>query len=368
MKTRDFSSIKRVVIKVGTNLLSSEEGIHLPFLDNLCSEIAKVKAMGYQVVIVSSGAIGIGARMLQIKERVTSIKLRQACASIGQPLLLYHYGTMFEKHQLKTAQILLTPETLRNRKSYLNTRNTMETLLSLGVIPVCNENDTISTAEINNAFGDNDRLSALVASKIDADLLIILSDVEGLYRHDPKIYPDAEIITEVPILNDEIKGAAGGRGSLHATGGMKTKIKAVEIASRAGCSSIIASGREPGILEDIISGKPVGTLFYPGEKASQRQRWILNAQPSGTIFIDEGAAEAIRKRKSLLPSGVVSVEGSFNAGSVVMINDIAKAVPSFDSTELQMLIGHHSSDIRKITGAHRRDVIARPEDIVFIGE
>ncbi len=368
MAQRDFSGVKRVVIKVGTNLLSSDQGISLSFLSDLCAQIADIRKLGYQVVLVTSGAIGIGARMLNIREKITSIKLRQACASIGQPYLVHHYSTIFEAHQIITSQILLTPEILRNRKSYLNTRNTFETLISLGVLPICNENDSVSTAEIGNAFGDNDKLSALIASKIDADLLIILSDVDGLFSSNPASDPDAELIHEVNVVDETIKSIAGGSGSLFATGGMRTKIKAVEIASRAGCISIIASGRRPAVLQDIMTGKQVGTYFFPGKKTSQRSRWIRNARPDGKILIDQGAVDAIRNNKSLLPSGVTAVEGSFSAGSVVMINDIAKAVPSFDSTELQSLIGRHSRDIRKLTGSHRRDVIARPEDIVFIGD
>ncbi len=366
--SRDLTQVKRIVVKVGTNLLSGEEGINRDFLSLLCSELAQIHSLGYQVVLVSSGAIGIGASLLQIKERITSIKLRQACASIGQPHLQHHYGTLFAQHGIITSQILLTPEILKNRKSYLNTRNSFETLISLGVLPICNENDTVSTAEIGNAFGDNDRLSALIASKIDADLLIILSDVEGLFDADPRKHPSAKLIPEVAVLDDAIKSAAGGSGSLFATGGMKTKIKAVEIVSKAGCISVIASGRDPGNLTRIIAGKPVGTFFFPGKKASQRSRWILNAQSSGRIIIDQGAVDALRESKSLLPSGVINVVGSFAAGSVVMINDIAKAVPSLDSSEIKAVMGLHSREIRKLTDSQRRDVIARPEDIVFLGD
>ncbi len=368
MRVRELTQVKRAVVKVGTNLLSSPEGIDMEFLSRLCAQIARIRQMGCEVVLVSSGAIGIGARMLNISEKVTSIKMRQACASIGQPFLQYHYSMQFAEHQLVSAQILLTPEILRNRRSYLNTRNTVETLLALGAVPVCNENDSVSTAEIGNAFGDNDRLSAMIASKIDADLLIILSDVEGLYSRDPRKHPEAELIHEIKVVDETIKSIAGGSGSTFATGGMRTKIRAVEIASRAGCISVIASGNHPDVLPEIIEGREVGTFFFPGKRESQRSRWILNAHPAGKIIIDEGALKAIRQRKSLLPSGIIAVEGSFPAGAVVMINDIAKAVPSFDSTELQALMGHHTRDIPSIIGNNRRDEIARPEDIVFLAE
>ncbi len=365
---RDFSHVRRVVIKVGTNLLSSDSGVNLGFIDDVCAQVARIRKQGFQVVLVSSGAIGIGARMVSRTSRVQTVKLRQACAAIGQPHLMHHYSTICAKHGIITSQILLTPEVFKNRRSYLNTRNAFETLLGLGVLPICNENDCVSTTEIGNAFGDNDRLSALIASKIDADLLIILSDVEGLYSANPKLDAQACLIDEVPVVDDAIVSIAGEAGSSFATGGMRTKIDAVMIASQAGCISVIASGRREHVIEQIMNGDPVGTLFIPGARASQRSRWILNAQPSGRILVDEGAVRALRNSKSLLPSGITAIEGSFPAGAVVMINDIAKAVPSFDSSELRSIMGRHSRDIRDLTGADRRDVVARPEDIVFLAE
>ncbi|MFH1719467.1 MAG: glutamate 5-kinase, partial [Planctomycetota bacterium] len=231
---------------------------------------------------------------------------------------------------------------------------------------ILNENDSVSTDEIGSAFGDNDKLSALVASKIDADLLIMLSDIDALYDRNPQQYADARPISTVFEITDEIVQNAGGKGSKHSTGGMKTKIEAARIASNAGCRIVLADGRVKNVIGRIIAGEEIGTIFMPKRKLSNRSRWILNSAPAGTIFIDDGAMRAIRARKSLLPSGVTSVKGTFDAGAVVMLNDNAKAVTNLSSSQLKSLAGMHSSEIRKILGPGHRDVVAIPEDIVII--
>ncbi|MCF7945247.1 MAG: glutamate 5-kinase [Spirochaetia bacterium] len=367
---RDFSRIKRVVIKIGTNLLSCDEGgADIEFMKNIVEQVYKLSAQNYQVVLVSSGAIGIGAGELKISQRLTSIKMRQACASIGQPILMQYYTNFFKKFGLVASQLLLTREVLNNRKSFLNIRNSFETLIELGSIPICNENDSVSTAEIGNAFEDNDKLSALIASKIDADLLILLTDIDGLYSGNPKTDPDAELIYQVDAIDETIKSYAGselGRGSTFSTGGMKTKISAAEIASQAGCATIIAQGKEDSILQRIIAGDPAGTFFVPKEKKSQRIRWILNTQAKGKLLVDEGAVSALRRNKSLLPSGIKKVEGIFQVGEVVAINNVAKAVTSFNSTELELLNGCHTKEIAVKLGEGHRDEVARPEDIAFL--
>jgi glutamate 5-kinase len=255
---------------------------------------------------------------------------------------------------------------LNNRKTYLNLQNSIETLLKLGVVPVLNENDSISTAEIGTAFGDNDRLSALVASKIDADLLIILTDIDALYDKDPKKYADAKPIETVFEITEDIIKSAGGKGSRFSAGGMKSKIEAAKIASNAGCRIVLANGRTENVIERIISGETIGTLFLPKRKLSNRERWILNSTPAGSINIDDGAIKAIKNKKSLLPSGIKSIEGAFEAGEVIWLNDKAKAVTNFSSEELKTLAGRHSTEIRKLLGPKRRDVVAIPEDIVFV--
>ena len=273
---------------------------------------------------------------------------------------------MFVQHGVQIAQVLLTAEVLSNRKTYLNLRNAIEALLGLGVVPVLNENDSVSTAEIGTAFGDNDRLSALVASKIDADLLIMLTDIDALYDKNPQRHPDARPIPVVFEITDEIARNAGGKGSAHATGGMKTKIEAAHIAANAGCRIVLANGREKHVIARVMAGEPLGTIFMPKRKLSNRARWILNSRPAGTIRIDDGALKALRNHKSLLPSGVTAVEGSFEPGEVVLLNAAAKAVASIGSAQLRTLAGKHSTEIKKLLGPKHRDVVALPEDIVFL--
>jgi glutamate 5-kinase len=272
----------------------------------------------------------------------------------------------FLRYGVTVAQVLLTAEVLDNRKTYLNLRNSIETLLKLSAVPILNENDSVSTDEIGTAFGDNDRLSALVASKLDADLLIMLSDIDALYDKNPRKFPDARPIPAVFEITDDIMKNAGGKGSRFATGGMKTKLEAAKIASNAGCRIVLANGRLKNVIGRIVAGEEIGTVFMPKRKLSNRARWILNSAPAGVVNIDDGAIRALRNRKSLLPSGVVSVKGTFEAGAVVMLNDNAKAVTNLSSSQLKSLAGKHSSEIRKILGPKHRDVVAIPEDIVFI--
>ncbi|HOV37581.1 MAG TPA: glutamate 5-kinase [Spirochaetales bacterium] len=365
---RDFSTAKRIVIKIGTNLLSREFSVDTEYIASMADQVSQVIQSGRKVLIVTSGAIGMGAGELGIREKVKSVRMRQACAAIGQPLLMKAYRDAFRTYGITIAQILLTREVLNNRKSYLNLRTSVETLLELGVVPIFNENDAISTAEIGNAFGDNDRLSALIASKIDADLLILLTDIDSLYTANPKVDPSAVPIHTVEQVDAAILACAGAAGSTFSTGGMRTKVLAAQIAAKAGCRMVLAHGREPNVLDRILVGEQIGTLFLAGEKLSNRQRWILNGTPQGKLIVDEGAIEAMRNRKSLLPSGIHEVEGVFAAGDIVLVNDKAKIVTGLNSTELKSLMGKHSSEIRKLLGSEKRDVVARPEDIVFLEE
>lgn len=363
---RNFDKSKRIVVKIGTNTLSKDGCVDAAYVRQIAKQIAALLEEGRQVVIVSSGAIGMGAGLLNLEGAVQNMKMRQACAAIGQPLLMQEYRKAFAKYNINVAQVLLTAEVLDNRKTYLNLRNSVETLLKLGAVPVLNENDCVATDEIGSAFGDNDKLSALVASKIDADLLIMLSDIDALYDKDPRRYEDAAPIKAVYEITEDIEKSAGKKGSKHATGGMKTKIEAAKIASYAGCRIVLADGRLKNVIGRIIAGEDIGTVFMPRRKLGNRARWILNSKSEGTIRIDEGAVKALAGRKSLLPSGIVAVEGTFNAGAVVMLNEAAKAVTSFSSTELRTLAGKHSREIRGILGPERKDVVAVPEDIVFL--
>ena len=364
---RNFKNVKKVVIKIGTNILTKDDGgVDAGYVRRIAGQISSLLESGRKVVIISSGAIGMGAGQLEFGGKVNNIKMRQACAAIGQPLLMREYQKSFLRYGVTVAQVLLTAEVLNNRQTYLNLRNSIETLLKLGVVPILNENDSVSTDEIGSAFGDNDKLSALVASKIDADLLIMLSDIDGLYDKDPRKFPDARPIATVYEITEEIERNAGSRGSRYATGGMKTKIEAAKIASNAGCRIVLANGRLKNVIGRIIEGAAIGTVFMPKRKLSNRSRWILNSTAAGVINIDEGAMRAVQNRKSLLPSGIISVKGAFEAGAVVILNDTAKAVTSFSSSQLKMLLGKHSTDIKKLLGSGHRDVVAIPEDIVLI--
>lgn len=362
---RDFSQTRRIVVKIGTNILTKEAGVDSAYVRRVAGQVNALLKAGRQVVIVSSGAIGMGLGQLEI-ESVKGIKMRQACAAIGQPLLMAEYRKSFQRYGVAVAQVLLTAEVLNHRKTYLNLRNSIETLLELSVVPILNENDSVSTEEIGSAFGDNDKLSALVASKIDADLLIILSDIDALYDRNPRTFADARPIPTVFEITDDIIRNAGGKGSRYGTGGMKTKIEAAKIASNAGCRIVLADGRLKNIISRIVAGEEIGTIFMPKRRLSNRARWILNSAPAGTISIDGGAMRAVKAHKSLLPSGITGVQGSFEAGSVVMLNDRAKAVTSIGSAQLEILAGKHSTEIKKLLGPKHRDVVAIPEDIVFI--
>ena len=363
---RDFSELRRVVIKIGTNLLTKDHEFNIEYVQSISRQIAGLRDRGLQVLLVSSGAIGMGAGELNLKTRVKDIKMRQACAAIGQPLLMHQYKESFGKYGISIAQVLITREVLNNRTTFLNLKNSVETLLSLGIVPILNENDSVATDEIGSAFGDNDRLSAMVASKVDADLLIILTDIDGLYNGDPRKDANASLISSVDEITEEIIAYAGNKGSEFSTGGMKTKLQAVSIAANAGCKTILAHGGKTDILNRLLNGEEEGTVFSCGKKLSARSRWILHSEPIGKINIDEGALAALQNHKSLLPSGIISVDGIFDKGDVVSINGIANAVSKFTSTEIENIIGHHSEEISVILGKGRKDVIARSEDIMFL--
>jgi glutamate 5-kinase len=364
---REFSDTKRVVIKIGTSTLSTDDGINRNCIQKLAEQVAWLISTGRQVLIVTSGAIGMGAKQLKIDHVVTDMTLRQACAATGQPLLMHAYHEAFSAVGLTVSQVLLTAEVLDKRKTYLNLRNAIEGLLKLGTIPIVNENDCVSTDEIGTAFGDNDKLSALVASKIDADLLIMLTDIDAMYDKHPHQHDDAKPISIVEDITEEIIQAAGDKGSTHSTGGMKTKLKAAKIAATAGCQMVLVSGSEKDVIRRVLMGEEIGTLFLARKQSlNNRARWILHSKAEGTIHIDDGALKAVHKRKSLLPSGITSVKGTFPIGAVVMINDVAKAVVSLSSDEMKKLAGQHSDKIRELLGPDRRDVAAIPEDIVFL--
>jgi glutamate 5-kinase len=366
---RDFSKIRKIVIKIGTNTLTRDGALNLDYIDNIANQIARLKEKGYQPLLVSSGAIGFGAKEMGRTTRVSKTRYKQAYAAIGQPLLIDAYRKAFKKSGIFIAQVLLTREALDSREMYVNLKSSVETLMEMGVVPVFNENDSISTSEIAPYIGDNDQLSAHIASKLDADLLIILTDIDALYDKDPSKHSDAKPISVVEEITEEIMAAAGGARTSFATGGMKTKLLAVSIAKKAGCKIILAHGWLENVVPRILEGEDIGTLFLPDKnRLSNKARWILNATPKGTLIIDEGAERAIAQKKSLLPMGLVSVEGEFVKGDVIMINGRFKAIAGSDSSSMRKIIGVHSKDIKKILGDTKRDVICRSQEIVPINE
>lgn len=361
---------RRLVIKIGTKTISSENGpgIDQEYIRNLATSVSRLRSAGVEVLLVSSGAIGMGARILGLQQKSQSVSMNQACASIGQPLLMQHYREAFLEHDIITAQVLVTRALFNRRESYIHLRNAVEKLLKLGAVPILNENDSVSTEEIGHGFGDNDQLSAHVASKIDAELLILLSDVEGLYDSNPRYHEQAQFISYVPSLEESHWNSAQGKGSPMSTGGMETKLKAVEIAADAGCKVVLAHGRSSNAIERILSGEDIGTLFESSPATKSRLRWIKNAEPAGEIVVDEGALEAILHRRSLLPRGIVGVEGIFSKGSVVLVNKRVKLITSFDSSELEKIMGMHSAQIAGVLGEGSPELIARPEDMYILPE
>ncbi len=376
---RALAEARRVVIQIGTNTIARPKdapgrlsggpgreagGIDAEFLHRVAAELADLSRAGREIIIVTSGAVGMGARELGLAKRPKDLRTKQACAAIGQSLLMDEYRRAFGVYGLTAAQVLVTRYTWDDREAYLNLRSTVEVLLERRVIPVFNENDAVSTAEI--AFGDNDQLSAYVASKIDAELLVILSDVDMLYDANPREDPGARPIPYVRELGPEILGAAGGKGTEFSTGGMRTKLLAVGIARDARCRVVIAHGRESRAISRILAGERVGTLFEAASGLRNRDRWIKNKRPKGRILVDPGALAAMRGSNSLLPAGVVGIEGSFERGDVVLVNDAAKVISSLSSAELLAAKGRRTEELESVLGEGAARVVARPGDTVFL--
>ena len=338
-------------------MLSTADGINEDMIDRLACEIAALHQSGKQVILVTSGAIGMGKKAMTITKPVKEVKLRQALASVGQSILMHHYQKAFSQHDLHVGQILLTSSIMNNRKYYLNLRNSVETLLSMGVVPIVNENDSISIEEIDLAFGDNDKLSALMASKSDAGLLIVLTDVDGLFDSNPRKNPDAKLLDTVHEITDEIEAMAAGAGTDVGTGGMKTKLAAIKIAARGGCKIILANGGIDGVISKVMAGEKVGTLFMPYKKLNNRKRWILNCKPAGTINLDEGAAKAIAAGKSLLAVGITSVTGNFKTGDVVAVGIVAKGITDFSSDQISHMLSSDSDNHRKKAIVHANNMV-----------
>jgi glutamate 5-kinase len=383
-RDRIIAETRRVVIKLGTAVLMRDDGtLALSRFHSFVEALADLKRGGKEVLLVSSGAVGLGARQLGITPRPQLLPLKQACAAVGQGRLMALYSDAFDRLGITTAQVLLTEEDFSNRRRYLNLRSTIMKLLELGVLPIINENDTVSTAElealaasplIKPSFGDNDKLSALVAGKIEADLLLMLTDVEGLYTADPASQSEAQLIRLVSQITPEIEGLGRGAKAWRVgRGGMKTKLEAARIATRSGCAVIIASGKLPGVISRIFSGEELGTLFLPQPGLPGKRRWIAFATTvKAAVIVNEGARRALVERKaSLLAAGVLEVRGNFDRGDVVSILDeqereFARGIVNYSSQEARKISGQHSAKIDELIEDRNYDALITRDNIAFL--
>lgn len=367
------ANAQKIVVKVGTSTLTHKNGkLNLEQIERLVRQLSDLRNQGKDVVLVSSGAIGAGMGKLNLEQRPKTIPEKQAVAAVGQGILLHIYEKIFSEYGQATAQLLLTKADLEHRQRFLNARNTLLTLLNLGVIPIVNENDTVAFEEIK--FGDNDTLAALVGTLIDADLVILLTDIDGFYNGDPRKNKNAHRISVVETINEEIEGLAGNVGSKFGSGGMITKITAARIAVNAGIPLMIGHGAEENIIRKLTSGEDVGTLFLPIEmKPHLRKCWIaFGSHIGGRIMVDDGAREALlHKGKSLLPSGIVAVEGDFSAGAVVQIVDsqgreFARGITNYSWLELNKIKGQKSKDICPILGYKDYDEVIHRDNLSLL--
>ncbi len=347
---------KRVVVKVGSSTLTRADGrTDRDYLATLVGQLADVRASGCEVVLVTSGAIAAGAEALGMDERPDDVPTLQAVASVGQVRMIGTYAELFAEHGLVAGQVLLTRQDTAHRQQYVNACHTFERLLAVGAVPVVNENDTTAVDEIR--FGDNDTLAALVGIMVKADLVVLLTDIEGLYSADPRTTEGACLVERVEAVTADVEAAAGGPGSRLGSGGMSTKVEAAKALMKAGIPTIVCDGRKPGVLGDAVAGRPVGTLFAGGESTlAGRKLWIAFAkQPRGSVTIDDGAREALCLRgKSLLPAGVIGVVGTFSAGDAVTIQDregavVARGLSGLSSEDLDRVKGMKSSEIAAST-------------------
>ncbi|MBI5747012.1 MAG: glutamate 5-kinase [Nitrospirae bacterium] len=364
---------KKVVLKIGSNIISSvREGLDYQRIEELAREISSLKGTGREVIIVSSGAVVSGIKKLGLKSRPASIPIKQAAAAVGQSRLMWAWESAFEQFNETVAQVLLTGDDMTNRTRLLNSRNTISTLLEYNVIPVINENDTVATEEIR--LGDNDNLAGLVANLTDANLLIILSDVYGLFTEDPRSNHQARLIPLVSHVTPDIERMAGDAASKEGTGGMRTKIQAAKRVSASGAYTIIICGLDPKNLSRLFAGEEIGTIFLPEERPLKgRKHWITyTLRPKGKLVLDDGAVQALRdKGKSLLPSGIVSINGSFAVGDPVCCYnskgaEIAKGLVNFTSSDLSRIKGVRTSEIEKILGYKDYDEVIHRDNLVLI--
>lgn len=364
---------KRLVLKLGTNLLTGgRDSLDLKTIENICQQVAAVKLAGVEVLIVTSGAVAAGREsLLRTPGKTTlqkgTVAYRQTLAALGQPQLMMTFKQVFADHDIEVAQALISRGDLQSRTRYLNVRNTLEALISIGVVPILNENDVVAVEEIaGEVYGDNDRLSAMVANAVDADLLLLLGDMQGLYTIDPHIDPNSELITIVHEITAEIKQAARGPHDDQGSGGMASKLDAAHLSMDSGIPMVVTSGRIDRVVEHICAGEKIGTRFEPSvSRRESRKRWILTGRSEhrGSVSVDTGASNAIKVRgNSLLPIGVVSVTGSFERGDIIEVTEtdgttIGWGLASYPSTEVEIIKGKKSNELPDLLGHYYGDEV-----------
>ncbi|ADZ89595.1 glutamate 5-kinase [Marinomonas mediterranea] len=368
-----IAKAQRVVVKIGSALLTNDgQGLDVNSIGSWVEQIAELRKQGKEVVLVSSGSIAAGMKRLGFLSRPTQVNELQAAAAVGQMELVGVYESHFERFGLNTAQILLTHDDLSNRRRYLNARSSLRTLLGLGVVPIVNENDTVVTDEIR--FGDNDTLGALVANLVEADLLLILTDQNGLYDKNPRDHKDATLISHASASDERLEAMASGGAGVLGSGGMLTKVRAAKLAARSGADTLIASGREVGVIVRSVSGEPLGTWLLPDfTPLAARKQWLAGHLKSrGALILDEGAVRALRKKgTSLLPVGVKDAEGSFARGDMVICVDekgglVARGLVNYSIAETLKLLGKPSSERGDVLGYEGEPELIHRDDLVMI--
>lgn len=375
IRKKILSKVNRVIIKIGSSVLTDKDGsLSENIFEKLAQEISKIRDKNIEVIVVSSGAIASGMKKLNLTERPTEVSMKQAIAAAGQSTLIWHYERAFSDFNLNVAQILLTLDGLSDRKRFLNARKTLTRLLSMGIIPIVNENDTVAVEEI--MLGDNDNLAAHITSLIEADLLIMLTDIDGLYNKDPRVNSDAELLSLIEKIGEDVENTAGDTFGRTTIGGMKTKIEAAKKAAAFGVPTIIANGNNGSTLDEIFDGKEVGTLFLPSEQSlSGRKHWIaFTLKSAGEIIIDSGAVNALTSSgKSLLPSGIKGVNGSFGVGeSITCIDEngkqIARGLTSYGSGDIKKIMGSKTTEVEGILGYKYSDEVIHRDDLVIVAD
>lgn len=374
MERKKIAEAKRIVVKVGTSTITYPNGkINYEKIEKMARILTDFQNQGKEMLLVSSGAGAAGVGRMGLEAKPGTIPGKQACAAVGQGILMHIYERIFGEYGQVVAQVLLTKNDMANQHSYANARNALQEMISWGVIPIINENDVVAIDEFK--IGDNDNLSALVASLADADLDILLSDIDGLYTANPKTHPDARLVSVVEEVTPEIEATAGGAGSRNATGGMLTKLQAAKNAMSAGIALIIANGEHLEILREILRGEPVGTLFVPKESHLRfRNQWLaFGSKINGRLIVDAGLSKALRQKGScsILPVGIVSVEGEFDSGDTVSVVDqegheLARGMTNYGSEDVALIKGCKTSQIEDRIGYKHYDEVIHRDNLVIL--